>query len=684
MKKIIYMAAAIVAALTASSCSKEFAGEISGGEINDGDYLVIKADCPEFTKTDISSGKTSWEAGDKITVVYEGTAYTYETAVAGSTAVFTSTNGITSYDASKPLVAYYPETEAAGTISIPAAMDITLDSNGSAPSRTPLVGTSIEGSFADGSIKLTFANVFSTMELIVDGGEIADNAKTLTIEPQGEMTGYLAATGTVDPATLAFTAASTSNTLTINLNGADLTKQMDIKFPVGRFSSSEGLKVTVETVSGEKLVKYIYKSGLTTFAEANGKVTLTHFSKPMYAFTRPGSIKTMEDFNAFVAAVNSGASTGKWENTDGVIVLETDLDFSSVTEWSPVGNASINWASNTLTITGNPFRGRFDGGNHSIKNLKMVCQNDEAGKAFGFFGVVSGAEIKNLVFTSDCSLESKPSALTDCGVVAGVVFDSKLSNIINNAPMNYSGTVGKNVRSTLGMVGFAFADKGVVIDLFTNYGEVTAEAGANTGNGAGAVQVAGICGFSTNANGSTNYSTISNCVNHAEIGTSCARASGIVAAANRYTLITGCTNYGRNTNYFTTSGGARLGNITCITGTGSKIVRTKNYGDLISSTSAPAGGIVCLVNDDSCAFENVENYGAVVTDKTGGYVGTFFGQCNKAATFVSCVSAGKFGTFNNGEFRYVDITAENYFDYIGSHSAAATGVSKETIRYTAE
>lgn len=683
MKKIIYMAAAMVAALTVSSCSKEFAGEINGGETGC-DYLVIKASCPELTKTDISSGKTSWEAGDRITVVYDGAAYTYETAVAGTTAVFTSTNGIASYDASKSLVAYYPETDATGVVSIPETRDITLGADGSNASHTPLVGTSIEGSFADGSIKLTFANVFSTLELVIDGSEVQNMAKTLKVEPQGEVKGYLAATGTVDPASLAFTAATTANTLTLNLAGADLTKQMDIKFPVGRFTASEGLKLTLETVSGEKMVKYIYKSGLTTYAEANGKVSLTHFSKPMYAFSKPGSIKTMEDFNAFVAAVNSGASTGEWENTDGVIVLETDLDFASATDWTPVGVAVINWASNTLTISGNPFKGRFDGGNHTIKNLNMVCNNAETGKAFGFFGVTSGAEISNLIFDSSCSIVSKPSILTDCGVVAGVVFDSKLSNIVNNATMNYSGTAKVNVRSTLGMIGFAFADKGVTIDRFTNYGKITAEAGINTGNGGAAIQVAGICGFSTNANGSTNFVTISNCVNHADLETTCARASGIVAAANRYTLITDCTNNGTNTNSFVTSGGGRLGNITCITGTGSKIVRTKNYGDLISTTSSAAGGIVCLVNDNSCAFENVENYGAVVTDKTGSYVGTFFGQCNKSASFVSCVSAGKLGTYNNGDISYVDITAENYFDYIGTHDAAATGVTSSAIRFTAE
>ena len=85
--------------LVIAGCAKETAPEVSS------DFLVIKADCTAMTKTEISQGNSAWEAGDKITVVYEGAAYEYVAASAGETTTFTSTAGITGYDASKPIVA---------------------------------------------------------------------------------------------------------------------------------------------------------------------------------------------------------------------------------------------------------------------------------------------------------------------------------------------------------------------------------------------------------------------------------------------------------------------------------------------------------------------------------------------------------------------------------------------------
>ena len=47
--------------------------------------LVIKAACAAATRTDINEGKSTWEAGDRITVVYDGAAYEYTAAEAGPT-----------------------------------------------------------------------------------------------------------------------------------------------------------------------------------------------------------------------------------------------------------------------------------------------------------------------------------------------------------------------------------------------------------------------------------------------------------------------------------------------------------------------------------------------------------------------------------------------------------------------
>jgi hypothetical protein len=54
---------------------------------------------------------------------------------------------------------------------------------------------------------------------------------------------------------------------------------------------------------------------------------------------------------------------------------------------------------------------------------------------------------------------------------------------------------------------------------------------------------------------------------------------------------------------------------------------------------------------------------------------------NKAAAFSGCVDGGDLGTYNAGSPKMVGVNAENYFDYIGTHSAAAVNVTKDNITY---
>ena len=127
---------------------------------------------------------------------------------------------------------------------------------------------------------------------------------------------------------------------------------------------------------------------------------------------------------------------------------------------------------------------------------------------------------------------------------------------------------------------------------------------------------------------------------------------------------------------------ARIGNITCITGAGSAIYDSRNFGDLISTTSGAVGGVLCLVNSDDNILDGVETYGRVISDKTNNsYKGSFFGQCSKKATIRNCVCGGTVGMYNGGTYDVVEVNADNYFDYIGQVGATAVNVTKENIRY---
>ena len=665
-------------------CTKE-----AEPQFQNNDYLVIKAECGTLTKTDMVKGESSWEAGDVITVVYDGKAYEYVASAAGETTVFTSTAGITGYDASKPITAYYPATDADGTVKIEAEKTVTFKAGSQANSScAPLVGTPKDNNLVGGALSMVFRNIFSVIELDVDAGNLAGKAKSLTLEPAdaSEFEGYLTVAGTVDPKTLAVTATSTGNTLKVVLpENADPAKAMTVKIPVGRFLTAKGLKVTFETTEG-KFDRTIYKTGLATFEEKNGVFHVKHFIKPMYAFeASKGGIATAADLMEFAAAVNAGESFAKWMNSEGKVVLLNDIDMASVTSWTPVGDAVSNWASNKLEITsGNPFTGYFDGKGFSIKNFNMVCTNSKAGAAWGLFGVLgAGAVVENIVIDSSCSLQLKSTAPTDCGVVAGLVWDGKVRNITNNASMTYDGDASANKRVTMAVVGMAFAQAdSVVIKNVVNNGVMKASDGGTTQNGGNAVQVAGILGFGTNHVDSGDIVAVVGCVNNADMESATARTSGIVAACNRYTHIRGCINYGNQINTHPKAENSRLGNITCITGAGSAIYDTKNYGDVVSTTKGAAGGILCLVNADDNVLDGVENYGNVITDRENNkYKGSFFGQCSKNATIRNCVAGGAVGMYNGGNYQMETVTADNYFDFIGQVGSAAKSVTKENIRY---
>ena len=151
-----------------------------------------------------------------------------------------------------------------------------------------------------------------------------------------------------------------------------------------------------------------------------------------------------------------------------------------------------------------------------------------------------------------------------------------------------------------------------------------AVSGGTNQNGGNAVQVAGILGFGTNHQNSAKTVEVNECTNRGNIESATPRAAGIVAACNRYTVIRKCNNYGNNLNTFdlkkdsnpSGSAACRIGNITCITGAGSSIYDSANYGDAISTKSGAVAGIVSLVNDASNVLQNVANYGRVITDRT--------------------------------------------------------------------
>lgn len=373
------------------------------------------------------------------------------------------------------------------------------------------------------------------------------------------------------------------------------------------------------------------------------------------------AISTPDQLVAFAAAVNAGG-----EEAAAKAVLTQDIDMKDVAGWTPIGNASYKWEKNLLTIEGNAFKGTFDGQGYALKNLKLAYGGSAANTAYGLFGVLDGATVRNLTVGAalgDASaLKVTASGGTaEVGVIAGVCRDANVSDCVNYAKIEYDGTSAARVSAA--MVGFIFSEtEGTKLERLQNYGAVEADTHGNSANGAGAaIHMAGICGFATGNATNKICNDIAYCDNYGNITSNSARSSGIVAAANNYTRINSCVNHGNQLNSCGTTG--RLGNITCITGTGCSMTDCINNGNLVSTGGARCGGLLSLANHATNSFSGCANYGEILTDDANR--GVFFGYSAYATSWINCIAGGKVGVYNGGTTVYDSYGENEQVRYLG-------------------
>ena len=298
--------------------------------------------------------------------------------------------------------------------------------------------------------------------------------------------------------------------------------------------------------------------------------------KPVFFTTSTTSqitISSKEELLQFAANVNAGAVPAGME-----VLLTADIDMAGVTEWTPIGNATLNAASNvgSMEITGGyPFTGIFDGGGHIIRNLNLSFENATDNQTFGLFGVIKGAEIRNLQIGEESEAESsslhvRTPASIWAGVLVGVAIDSKISDCTSYASIDYDSTSASSARAFVGMVGCCFSDtKETWLDQVKNYGPVEANVHGNTSNNLSAApHIGGICALTSANSDNKQMNHVDYCANYGDIISDSARTAGVVGAANSYTAFNSCFNYGNQTNTVGDTG--RLGGISVILGTGSQ------------------------------------------------------------------------------------------------------------------
>ena len=203
-----------------------------------------------------------------------------------------------------------------------------------------------------------------------------------------------------------------------------------------------GTKASMEEMA-QKRILYVPKDKLASYNDtkfdgtssgtltgANEKVGWQEAFARIYEMNdEPQEITSLQDLKDFRDAVNSGTQYKGSNNK--MVTLTTDLDLSSIDNWTPIGTSGL------------PFDGVFDGGGHVIKNLKV----DRAELYNGLFGYAKNATIYNMHL-----LNPTVSGPDYVGTVVGYVDeDSHITDILVTS--NCSGDNGYTAKATNGSVG---------------------------------------------------------------------------------------------------------------------------------------------------------------------------------------------------------------------------------------
>ena len=329
------------------------------------------------------------------------------------------------------------------------------------------------------------------------------------------------------------------------------------------------------------------------------------------------TISSLAELESFRDSVNGGNTYEGY-----TVALFTDVELTD--EWTPIGNGSRNDKS----YTGAAFCGTFVGGGHTVSGLNITSTDSSA--AVGFFGVVDGGAVQNIVFENVSvntksknagtaaglitggavvdGITVKSGTLTGVDGVGGIVGRATVSGTVMNSVNNAS--VHATVGAAAGIVGKAYyteAGKEMNITKCINNGAVTAVSGSSAAGG-----IVGFCA-----------ANVTECENNGAVSAE-ANVGGIVGWAQMYgKILDNKNNASIDAPAVTTAGGivgwinyqyatdgtaAEYGAYEIITVSGNE-----NNGSINApSTALGSGGIVGGIYNAAKVINNINNAEAIV------------------------------------------------------------------------
>lgn len=711
MKKILFAA---TAAAMLIGCSKDITTDaaIDNGGSDNGYYggIAVEASAGEATRVTVdgdtasATSRMAWEAGDEITIAYDGKTYIYVAQNAGATSTFApkdADNAIAAIDPAQDVAAYY-NVASVDAATKTAKFDIAAEQHEGEPSnKLPLYAYDESAKYADGKLVLKMNPLASIVEFEVkSSGDWHADALSIAPSARAIFEGYTSIAGAkIDPRSgggidIAEATASKDAIKVVfgaakNFNGS---ANVQVVVGAARFG---GTPENGSVYAGGAVVK-LYKNGRENFRRTIWKAeeklvdvstARKHIYQPLSDILagHKDGISTAEEMKAFADEINNATETlpvgTGFCNEDGVVVLNSDIDLSTYNDWTAIG---YNDSDGGKELNGVElcFAGSFDGKGHTVSGLSIAQDAESAPIQYvdaegnaqivysnnaGLFGAIGGnAEIANVtVKGAIVDKYTDPNvAWSYVGGIVGQMYGGTVRNCTSEVAIT-AGEAGSATKICVGGI-VGYTRQNATIDGCINKGSISL--GAVTGQTfvagiSGKVGIAGKgvadgikidgctnCGTISTETASTGWNYIGGIAAALYGGTNVAESAGYGATIN------GCTNEGTVIIKGETKSKHRAG---CIVGllNRSAVYGCTNNGtiaiDRTSQVAEHIGGIAGFSENSKSAIELCNNFGTVccarkTTFETGAttaniYVslGGILGSGGGPKTTVdNCIAAG--------------------------------------------
>ncbi len=396
----------------------------------------------------------------------------------------------------------------------------------------------------------------------------------------------------------------------------------------------------------------------------------------------PYLIESIEDLVTFSNNVNEGNSY-----EEKVVKLGINLDFNSTlsyVDYTRTDYGDINKASGTeelkteLTTGGgfipignnnHQFKGSFDGGAHTIKNLYI---NEEESNYMGLFGYCGDkSSIKNIVISNVNITSTKNyvgglvgrnygtidrvktegGEITAKKYVGGIVGDTKQEGNKVTSCNNDGEITGK--RHVGGIAGYS--EKSIV-DNCNNNGMIIGDGVLSSEDSQYHVDAGGIVGYATSQSEIRNSHNYNEVKTIAETGKTKIIVGGIVGLANTNSTIYNCYNEGKIGTL--ENGIEQVGGISGALGSESTIKQCYNKKEI--NGQRYVGGIAGLTGYLSTStIDNCYNTGEVkgITNNIGGIC--YVHSNTTGTTITNCYNTGNVSATNKGNNTYIRRNCRN-------------------------